>query len=411
MASLDESIVFTFTWTIENIDLYEEEMDAELASPSFQIGTIDCTELQIYLNSGEWSTKHIWPRVLKYPEKREHSYKAEITLLRADGEVIEHFSTCSYLFCGHAPLYENPILFSNERVLSHFLQKKSLTIRWKVYSMASGECFFRTVFHQKIFRWNIDDFSKRPTFRKLCQFSSLYLTIDLSKLQQIPLTKVVKIEITPSNEDRLQYGNCTLAAVEKTSNTKYIIYDYGSVDILYNKSVLIKRGLLIEPAYKKNMSSSWEAPVMLNEGVCKLIKNDTLILECQVTVAIRENWNGYEPQIKREITTTPTKGNIDRRGIAEMSPTTMQSDMLRLYEERKFCDATLNARTSSFPVHKNVLCARSSVFCAMFESDTEEGRTGVVHVLDVEPDTLDKMLLFLYTDSLGDITWEMAAGL
>lgn len=395
--TLEQGIVFTLTWKIDNISLYTGEMATDLSSPFFEIGT-QPTKFQIYLNSGPWSAKKIWARTSgDIGNWWGHSNQiSELTLLRDDGGVIESFDTHLFLHCCGKCLYPNPTLFSNDKVLSLFLPKNSLTIRWKIYNIGSGERFFRTVFHQKIFRWNIRDFSKRPTFTKLVQLSSQYLRIDLSKLQQSSSMKIIMVKFIPSDQDSLNFGNCTITAIEKE-----IIYRYGKVNILHNKHI----PPTIQSYEDSKVSNkippwSWEAPVMLDSGVCKLIKNDTLILQWDIIVGIDEIWNGNDPHTNPKVTTCPT--------VAD----TLQSDLLRLYEDKKFCDATLKTRNAIFPVHKSVLCARSPVFCAMFESDTKEARTGIVHIQDIRPDTLEQMLFFMYKDSLGDnMSWEMAAGL
>lgn len=386
---------YTFTWKIENISLYKKEMDIELSSPPFKIGTTNPTEFQIYFNPGDWSKKNIYVRVLDLVENlsKDQSYESELTLLSTDGEVIESHSTYICLWSQYSCflqncLYLKPTLFSNEKVLSLFLPQNSLIIRCKISDIGSGECFFHTVLQQKVIRWSIRDFTKSSTFTKSFQVSSLYLTIDLCKLECYPSKKIIMIKFLSSNQDMLHFGTCALMAVgvdaEKT------VWRYGKVDILPTKYIppLYSDDMEESMLDKKIPTSSWEAPVMLDICESRLIKSDCLTLQCEFTFGIGEIWNGNQLQ-----------------------PITLQNDLLCFYRDKKLCDATLKTGTSSFPVHKTVLGARSSVFCAMFESDTEEGRTGIIHIPDIESETLEEMLYFMYTDSLRDISWERAAGL
>ncbi|KAG8175895.1 hypothetical protein JTE90_019316 [Oedothorax gibbosus] len=92
---------------------------------------------------------------------------------------------------------------------------------------------------------------------------------------------------------------------------------------------------------------------------------------------------------------------------------TLSNDIRNLYQEQLHTDATLNtADGKSFEAHKNILAARSPVFRAMFEKDEmSERRSGVVDIDDVDSETVDRMLAFLYSDSLDDLQWEEAAAL
>lgn len=94
MATSDEGTVFTFTWKIENISLYAKDIDAELSSPSFTIGTTKPAEFQVYLTSGDWP-KSICLRTLRRPLLL--CKQSELSLLRADGEVIESCFQRGYL--------------------------------------------------------------------------------------------------------------------------------------------------------------------------------------------------------------------------------------------------------------------------------------------------------------------------
>ena len=55
--------------------------------------------------------------------------------------------------------------------------------------------------------------------------------------------------------------------------------------------------------------------------------------------------------------------------------------------------------------HKAVLAARSDVFAAMFSHKaTTESTTNEVHIRDTEPDILEQLLNFVYTDKVMKLT-------
>ncbi|GBM70060.1 TD and POZ domain-containing protein 4 [Araneus ventricosus] len=83
-------------------------------------------------------------------------------------------------------------------------------------------------------------------------------------------------------------------------------------------------------------------------------------------------------------------------------------DFKALYNDHLLTDVVLKTATKSFPAHKNVLCARSSVFRAMLTSDMKEKNTDCIKVEDLENETVHRLLLFLYSDNLEELQWESA---
>ncbi|CAL1281796.1 unnamed protein product [Larinioides sclopetarius] len=79
-----------------------------------------------------------------------------------------------------------------------------------------------------------------------------------------------------------------------------------------------------------------------------------------------------------------------------------------LYWEQLLTDVLLHTATKSFPAHKNVLCARSLVFRAMLTNDMKEKNNDCINVEDLENESVQRLLLFLYSDSLEELQWESA---
>lgn len=73
--------------------------------------------------------------------------------------------------------------------------------------------------------------------------------------------------------------------------------------------------------------------------------------------------------------------------------------------KEKFCDMKVTAThqeediavQSHFYVHKAVLAARSTVFSKMFVHDMQESATNTLNLPDIEPDTLNELLTYIYT--------------
>ncbi|GBN16480.1 Speckle-type POZ protein [Araneus ventricosus] len=84
-------------------------------------------------------------------------------------------------------------------------------------------------------------------------------------------------------------------------------------------------------------------------------------------------------------------------------------DELRfLYQKQIVSDTVIKTASASFPAHKTVLCASSSIFKDLLSNDSREKSIDFIEIEDLEDDTVSRMLLFLYTNSLEDIQWDTA---
>ena len=71
-----------------------------------------------------------------------------------------------------------------------------------------------------------------------------------------------------------------------------------------------------------------------------------------------------------------------------------------LLESGNYSDAILMVRSKRFPVHKNILSARSSVFSALFINETKDP---VVEAIDVDPDVMKEALRYIYTGRVRNL--------
>ena len=75
--------------------------------------------------------------------------------------------------------------------------------------------------------------------------------------------------------------------------------------------------------------------------------------------------------------------------------------MTKLMGDAETADFILKVGNKSFQVHKAVLGARSEVFRAMFLSGMKEGVEGEAVITDVDEETLEEVLHYLYTGKLS----------
>ena len=76
-------------------------------------------------------------------------------------------------------------------------------------------------------------------------------------------------------------------------------------------------------------------------------------------------------------------------------------DMTKLKDDPETADFTLKVNDKSFKVHKAVLGARSGVFRTMFLSGLKEAVEGEAVITDVDEETLEEVLHYIYTGKLS----------
>lgn len=80
----------------------------------------------------------------------------------------------------------------------------------------------------------------------------------------------------------------------------------------------------------------------------------------------------------------------------------LKDNVYNLFWNQKFCDVKLVVGDKTLLAHKVVMCARSPVFRAMFENDTEEKNTNVIKIDDFDDETVGRMLKFLHSDDVNE---------
>ncbi|KAI9781527.1 MAG: hypothetical protein M1839_005942 [Geoglossum umbratile] len=84
----------------------------------------------------------------------------------------------------------------------------------------------------------------------------------------------------------------------------------------------------------------------------------------------------------------------DYRGLIEATGSLFQSD--------KYSDLTITCGNEVFKVHRAVVCPRSKFFAAACDGKFKEGITSEIELPDDDPETVQRMLSFLYTCDYND---------
>ncbi|KAH1177925.1 kelch-like protein 40 [Mauremys mutica] len=80
--------------------------------------------------------------------------------------------------------------------------------------------------------------------------------------------------------------------------------------------------------------------------------------------------------------------------------TLLQDGLKDMLDHNKFLDCVLKVKGKEFPCHRLVLAACSPYFRAMFLSDMEESKKREIHLEDVDPEVMRKILHYIYTSEL-----------
>ncbi|KAG8176917.1 hypothetical protein JTE90_018700 [Oedothorax gibbosus] len=253
-----------------------------------------------------------------------------------------------------------------ESTLLSLLYCPRVAMRIWLQKLKPGRCFLRTALHEVNFSWVIEGFSPDPDSikRSLLEQENFLLTKILHKYTTEKSTHRVRIELHPDYGTRSTFISCHI--------------DIGD-DI----------GEVISSNYVFPVVG-WEWDVAIDPEECP---DGHLRLEFKSLVAVEHP--------------TPPDAALG-------SSSTLSRDLLQLYRKKTFSDVTLNTdEATSLSAHKNILAARSRVFEAMLERDqTIEGRSGVVAIDDVDSETMDRLLVYLYSDSLEkELRWEQASAL
>lgn len=97
--------------------------------------------------------------------------------------------------------------------------------------------------------------------------------------------------------------------------------------------------------------------------------------------------------------------------FADYSSKQIHSDLEGLFESKEHSDIIVSDGKNKIPAHKAILCARSPVFNIMFKQDMFETKNNEVVIDDIDHQTLEDFLLFLYSGKVKQLSWDTAMNL
>ncbi|KAG8173658.1 hypothetical protein JTE90_010543, partial [Oedothorax gibbosus] len=248
------------------------------------------------------------------------------------------------------------------------------------------------------FRWTIENFSlcglrdrehlTSPEF-KTDQSSPTTWRLKLyPNLSNVPDEEAVGIYLERSSKDSSTHYAYTKLSIIGSNGYRYCnpkesyyLYNesnknYGYQNFIYRKTLLNSKEYL-----PKNILTIW----------------------CELTTS---NADDYKTSELTESSFKPTTSCVVLK-----KPDSLVFDLRHLYNSKMLSDFTLKVGDEEFKAHKNILCARSSVFNTMLNCEMEEKLTNCVKITDFDPPTVRKMLNYIYCGQVEDLTPEVASQL
>ncbi|KAG8181914.1 hypothetical protein JTE90_012470 [Oedothorax gibbosus] len=243
------------------------------------------------------------------------------------------------------------------------------------------------------FRWSIDNFSlcglrdqehlTSPEF-KTGQSSPTTWRL---KLYPNETDEIVGIYLERSSKDSIAHYACFNLSIIGPNG--YLYYNYRVSYYLYNE-------------HNKNYGyqNFMYRKTLLSKDIFDYLPKNILTIMCELTTSKTDD---YKTSELTESSFKPTTSSVVLKKLD-----TLLFDLQHLYNSKMFSDFTLRVGDEEFKAHKNILCARSSVFNTMLNCEMEEKLTNCVKITDFDPPTVRKMLNYIYCGQVEDLTPEVA---
>ncbi|CAL1294599.1 unnamed protein product [Larinioides sclopetarius] len=407
---------FTFTWKLENISYCLQKKNAYIKSPAFVIDSTDETKSHLYLyprgqDNGNYIGFHLF-------RERKREIKYELAFVAENGSVLRKMPVVKYDFStykvyGFSKFGKREDVFILKR--STFLPQDALIVRCRIWKTA-GEmtedirCFARTRIgiQRRSFQWSVKKFStleleKKYTYEiKSIQSESSLISIDLCLTEGFISEEIIRFKLS-IQDPTMMFSTLRLSLVDVSGNRiecnqEELWFDDASKSKEFkfffakNKLIAMKNSYLPDD----NLSLLWEWA--LSKGI---VSEEIEDIQYSTTTS-GSNFSNTESKF-------PNSENLNNKNIISLSDTL--KDLNSLYDENFLCDAKLKTSTRIFNAHKVILSASSSVFKAMFSSDMKEKYSDCVNIENLSDDTINRMLVFIYTAHVEDLTWEKASHL
>ena len=238
--------------------------------------------------------------------------------------------------------------------------------------------------------WTIDDFMRRASSTEVGDsLCSPVFAVQVEGFDGEPQNLTFQLEVFPNGEEG--EDNSEYVAVFLTSRRQ------EDLEVKYDFSVQKADGTYwsrIGNTFKKFSpeQNSWGygkafSKAKLNEKAAELLPSGRLTIVCNLEIYYSDkHTEGKKQKIEFKIEDSPSLGE----------------NLSKAFNNPEFSDVTIVCLDKKFHCHKAVLAARSDVFAAMFSHRaTKESESGEVVISDLEPDVLEQLLHFVYSDNVN----------
>ncbi|GFY50852.1 speckle-type POZ protein-like B [Trichonephila inaurata madagascariensis] len=401
----------TFFWNIENYSYYRKKEGEHICSPTFEVESIENSEWYFYLYPQSSSDENYISYEL-YGSLSEETREVipvefELAILTEDGSVLEIKEREGTSYRSGRPGYLEAFALSKEMIKREaFLSNDTLRTRcrlWRTDGKAAASLTFLGRTAMKVVRWNF--------LRNVSEFSSLEydeIAINLSEKLSPFSKRSLRMEV--NKEDKLMiHIECSLLSVTFFTVQLFIR------DRKRRETDCGKREIWPDEKKKEAVYTLPFTKTYLTKNKDLFLEDDSLSLFCEISLHDGQypsqefkklDSGSISPFINDLV--IPNSYVSDAEVLQSKSMPGLKEDFECLYSKGTLSDVKLRTASETFQAHKSILSARSPVFLAMFTSDMKESLQDYVDVSDLEDDTVRRMLLYLYTDTLKDLQWENA---
>ncbi|GFY37239.1 hypothetical protein TNIN_496211 [Trichonephila inaurata madagascariensis] len=409
----DEEYEYIMEWSIENYNYFWHNKGENLFSPIFAAILMENTKWRLILYpSGDENDRNIsyklYREVDEGPENIVINYCLEV--LGKDSSALK--TKCMFKETFTKGLYSNnpECLAEKKQIMESerniFLPINSLTILCKIArndkrSIESEHVCAKTVINieKRSFKWAVQEFKSLLPYRRIpftvespSKATLMWFSLFLSETEHFDET--ILIDVTW--DIKIKYCGFKMFLVDNEGRRNECGQRVFWNDMPENRGIfplhLTKKKLL----EKKDF----------------YLKEDVLSLYCEcffprgisLEGIVSTSFELTSPQTKRAIIRRVPQINV-LKNLSDDNEDLIE-DFEALYKDGFLSDIELCSGNEYFPAHTVVLCARSQFFRTIIANEMKIGKT--IDVSDLDHDTINRMLLYMYTGILKDLNWESA---
>ncbi|KAF8777967.1 TD and POZ domain-containing protein 3 [Argiope bruennichi] len=406
----NDSIAYTLQWKVGNLNYCWLKEKKSIKSPTFTAEKLNDTKWSLELcgkkkNDDDFVSVSLNREKDRFgPEFIEVKY--QLALLKQDGSILKNRDIGEDDFkrnrAGIWHMDEKlEKVFDTEK--KDFLSEDTLTIQCKIWKkdekpIMSELLSARTIFkvHLKSFVWKIEkfDFLRPDDFLVINELKDGLINLDLAINDEVLSEKSLFID-TQSLSECVNFVSFKASIINSEGDkVNFRNHEYIDDDL--------EEGISFPLQFKESM---------LTEYRSLYFPDNVLSLDCEyilsTTTALFECASCGNP--------SSSALSVDVKGDAGEEEPNLVSDLAKdlksIHSNAILCDVELRTSSQTFPAHKAILSARSTVFRRMFDNDMKGKRTSHVKIPELDDATVHRMLTYIYTDSLGYLQMDTASKL